>query len=221
MLKTGVLTAIGLMLVIGSGAPAIATLESLEIADCSGILRPPISVGDEKKGQEDEDALESARADSQGSMLFEKRSAQTTSTMEQEEDAAVSENKTEKPSSGKKQMPGLKDDGAPVTSRGGDKPSFGGGSDANLATKVAGFLFGTIFGTPVAMVRSAGVDLKRGTGELTGQSKNPVLVGLVGTVLLPYTAASGLVQGPFYGVENAYKREPFTKDSFSLGGDFQ
>lgn len=103
----------------------------------------------------------------------------------------------------------------------GEKPVFGGGSDKGVAAKCASFLTGTIFGTPVAMVRAAGVDWKRGTSELSGESKNPLVLGVIGTALLPFVAVGGLVSGPMYGIENAYKKEPFSKDSFSLGEDFQ
>lgn len=103
----------------------------------------------------------------------------------------------------------------------GEKPEFGGGSDKGVAAKCASFLTGTIFGTPVAMVRAAGVDWKRGTSELSGESKNPLVLGVIGTALLPFVAVGGLVSGPMYGIGNAYKKEPFSKDSFSLGEDFQ
>ena len=131
---------------------------------------------------------------------------------------AVSESDKKSPES-KKQLARLNDDDAPVSK--GDAVTFAGGSNAGAATKAAGFLVGTILGTPVAMVRSAGVDWKRGTSELSGNSKNPVIRGAVGTVLLPYSAFSGLIQGPFYGFENAFKKQPFTKDAFCLGEDFQ
>jgi hypothetical protein len=103
----------------------------------------------------------------------------------------------------------------------GEKPEFGGGSDKGVAAKCTSFLTGTIFGTPVAMVRAAGVDWKRGTSELSGESKNPLVLGVIGTALLPFVAVGGLVAGPMYGIQNAYKKEPFSKDSFSLGEDFQ
>lgn len=103
----------------------------------------------------------------------------------------------------------------------GDKVEFGGGSDKGAGAKCASFLTGTIFGTPVAMVRAAGVDWKRGTSELSGESKNPLVLGVIGTALLPFVAVGGLVTGPMYGIQNAYKKEPFSKDAFSLGEDFQ
>lgn len=108
----------------------------------------------------------------------------------------------------------------PKLADGSSNPYPGGDSDASPAARAAGFLVGTIIGTPVAMVRSSLTDLKRGSEELSGHNGGAVGGG-IGVLLFPWTAIGGLVQGPFYSMENAWRFEPFTKDSFSMGEEFQ
>ena len=108
--------------------------------------------------------------------------------------------------------PNLKVAAAPAS-----KPAAksGGSSDSNPAARLASFLVGSVVGTPIAAVRSAGNDWKR--SDVVGEGKNPVVKVLGGALLLPFVAIGGIAQGPCYGVMNALHSDPFTKDSFSLG----
>lgn len=110
------------------------------------------------------------------------------------------------------------DDDVPV--KVSQKPSSSTSSDSSPAARSASFVVGTIFGMPVAMFRTMGTELQRGTSEFTGNSSNPVLKGVVGAALLPFAAVCGLWTAPVIAVENAYRSAPFSRETFCLGEDY-
>ena len=87
----------------------------------------------------------------------------------------------------------------------------------NLPMKLVAVTCGTIVGTPVAMFRRSCSETVAATKDLTGETSNPILLGLAGTFGLPAGVLSGTLQGPFYAMYNSWTNEPFGKDSFSLG----
>ncbi len=101
--------------------------------------------------------------------------------------------------------------------------SGGGGSSTGLATRLASFTTGVVFGTPIAIVRRTGIEIVQGEHDLIGDTdswyKKAALV-FPGMISVPYGAISGGASGCLYAVKNAWSGsadEPFGKESFSLG----
>lgn len=84
--------------------------------------------------------------------------------------------------------------------------------------KAAGFVVGSVVGTPICMVRRfmrREVELSR---ALSCNSNNLLFLVPCGLVSIPVAAFGGAVEGPGYSIHNAFAAEtPFSKDQFSLG----
>ena len=94
--------------------------------------------------------------------------------------------------------------GAPV--RAGERP-----------LKVLGFLAGTVGGTPVCLVKRLANDEVEGTRALVGKSRSLFLLVPAGVFWLPFAGIAGVLEAPFYSMQNSIVSKPFSKEQFSLG----
>ena len=98
-----------------------------------------------------------------------------------------------------------------------------GGSNVNIATRLASFTAGVVFGTPIAVVRRTGMEIAQGEHDLVGDPDTWYRkIGYVmpGFISIPYGSISGGIGGALYSVKNAWTGsgvEPFGKEAFSLG----
>jgi hypothetical protein len=84
----------------------------------------------------------------------------------------------------------------------------------------ASFTAGVFLGTPVAMVRKSKEEVVSMAKDITDNSKNPLYLGLAGSLALPFGAWAGTLDGAISSMKNSalYSVDrPFSKDSFSLG----
>lgn len=98
-----------------------------------------------------------------------------------------------------------------------------GGSNTDLATRLASFAVCSVVGAPIAVVRRTGIEIVQGERDLIGDTdtwyKKAMLV-FPGFISVPYGAISGGIGGAVYSLKNAWVGsgdEPFGKEAFSLG----
>ncbi|MBX9689109.1 MAG: hypothetical protein K2X27_20540 [Candidatus Obscuribacterales bacterium] len=126
---------------------------------------------------------------------------------------AIAENKKDSDDSKDSKKESKKDDG--------DKKKSA--SKTDLATRLASFTTGVVFGTPIAIVRRTGMEIAQGERDLIGEADTwykKVAMVFPGFIAVPYGAVSGGVGGCVYSVKNAWTGSgdaPFGKESFSLG----
>ncbi len=90
---------------------------------------------------------------------------------------------------------------------------------AMFPVKVLAAATGAVLGTPVNAVRKPLDEEKYGITQMAGEKPKPRLAIPCGVFWAPFSAVSGILEAPFYAVNNSIDHfdKPFSKGQFSLG----
>lgn len=91
----------------------------------------------------------------------------------------------------------------------------------DMPRRAAGFVVGSVVGTPVCLVKRLAINEAAGAHALVGQkTKSLFLLVPAGIGWLPYAAIGSTVEAPCYSVRNSWlAKEPFGQEQFSLEKD--